>query len=66
MIAEDILLRKVSALPPGKIDDVIDFVDFLASRDAATSRSERTPSIAEFAAEFDGTELDMNRDSVST
>ena len=60
MIAEDILLRKVNALPPGKIDEVIDFVDFLASREATPFRAERTTSIATFAAEFGGTEFDLD------
>jgi hypothetical protein len=62
MIAEDILIRKVNALPPGKIDEVIDFVDFLASRDASAWRAERSASIAEFAAEFGGTEFDLDED----
>ena len=60
MISEDILIRKVNALPPGKIDEVLDFVDFLASRDASERRSERSDSIAAFAAEFGGTEFDLD------
>ena len=60
MIAEDILIRKVNALPPGKIDEVIDFVDFLASREATAWRAERTASIAAFASEFGGTEFDLD------
>ena len=62
MIGEDILIRKVNALPPGKIDEVIDFVDFLASRDAKALRTERTASIAAFAVEFGGTEFDLDED----
>ena len=60
MIAEDILIRKVNALPPGKIDEVIDFVDFLASREATAWRAERTASIASFASEYGGTEFDLD------
>jgi hypothetical protein len=62
MIAEEILIRKVNALPPGKIDEVIDFVDFLVSREATAWRAERTASIAEFAAQFGGTEFDIDED----
>lgn len=62
MISEDILMRKVSALPPGKIDEVIDFVDFLASREATAWRAERTAEIAAFAAEFGGTEFDKDEE----
>ena len=59
MIAEDILIQKINALPPGKIEEVIDFVDFLASREATAWRAERTASIAEFAAEFAGSDFDL-------
>ena len=60
MIAEDILLRKVNALPPGKIDEVIDFVDSLT--ESSTWRAERTADIAAFAAEFAGTEFDLDEE----
>jgi len=62
MIDEDILIRKVNALPPGKIDEVIDFIDFLAFREATAWRAKRTASIAEFAAEFGGTDIDLDED----
>ena len=62
MIAEDTLIRKVNALPPGKIDEVIDFVDFLASREATAWRAERMASIATFATEFGSTELDLDEE----
>ncbi len=62
MIAEDKLIQKINALPPNKIDEVIDFVDFLAGRDAASLRAERTAEIAAFAAEFGRTEFDLDEE----
>ena len=62
MIAEDILLQKVNALPPGGIEKVIDFVDYLALSDATAWRAERTASIAAFAAEFGGSEFDLDEE----
>ena len=32
MIAEDKLIQKINNLPPGKINEVIDFVDFLLEK----------------------------------
>lgn len=32
MIAEDKLIRKINNLPPGEINEVIDFVDFLLEK----------------------------------
>ncbi|MFN0277298.1 MAG: hypothetical protein ACKVRN_01720 [Pyrinomonadaceae bacterium] len=61
MIAEDILIKKLNALPSGKINEVIDFVDFLASRETKW-RAERTASIASFASEFGGTEFDLDEE----
>ena len=60
MIAEDILIQKINALPPEKIDEVIDFVDYLT--ESQTWRSERTAAIATFAAEFAGTEFDLDEE----
>ncbi|MFN0279678.1 MAG: DUF2281 domain-containing protein [Pyrinomonadaceae bacterium] len=62
MIAEDILIQKINALPPDKIGEVIDFVDFLANRGTAGWRAERTAEIAAYASEFGGTEFDLDED----
>lgn len=62
MIAEDLLIKKIHALPLDKIGQVIDFVDFLVSRASAACRAKRTAEIAAFAAEFAGTEFDLDVD----
>ena len=62
MASENNLIEKINALPPDKIDEVIDFVDFLAGRDSATLRAARAAEIAEYAAEFGGTEFDFDQE----
>ena len=62
MIAEEKLFQKINALPPDKIGEVIDFVDFLAGRDASSWKAERTAEIMAFAAEFGGTEFDLDEE----
>ena len=66
MISEDILIKKINALPPDKIDEVIDFVDHLAARESTAFRAERTASIAAFAAKFGGTEYDLDEELEAT
>jgi Protein of unknown function (DUF2281) len=62
MIAEDILIQKINALPPGKINEVIDFVDYLAKRESTDRKSERAALISAYAVENAGTEFDLNED----
>ena len=60
MIAEEKLLKKINALPPIQIGEVIDFVDFLAVRASVVPRSERSERMSVFAAEYAGTEIDFD------
>ena len=62
MIAEDILIQKINALPPEKIDEVIDFVDYLAERESIGKKAERTALISAYAAENAGTEFDLDEE----
>lgn len=51
------LLEKINALPPARLAEVEDFVDFIASKSLT---NDRDASIAQFAAEFGGTDLDLD------
>ena len=51
------LIEKIMSLPPERIAEVEDFVDFLAQRNATASRHE---SIAAYAAEYGGTVADLD------
>jgi len=62
MIAEDILIQKIIALPPEKIDEVIDFVDYLAESESISKKAERTALISAYAAENAGTEFDLDEE----
>ena len=62
MIAEDRLIEKINNLAPGRIDEVIDFIDSLAARDASDQKSERFTMIAEYAAENGGTDFDLDEE----
>ncbi len=62
MIAEEILIQKINALPPEKIGEVIDFVDYLADRESKERKTERAAQIASYAAENGGTEFDLDEE----
>lgn len=62
MISHDRLIEKINALPPRRVAEVEDFVDFLAEKESPASGDERAKRIAEFAREFGGTELDLDPD----
>ena len=51
------LIEKFKSLPPERIAEVEDFVDFIAQRDAAASRHE---ALAAYAAEHAGSETDLD------
>ncbi len=51
------LIEKIKSLPPERVAEVEDFVDFIAQRDAAASRHE---AIAAYAAAHSGTEADID------
>jgi hypothetical protein len=59
MITQDRLMEKINALPPRKLSEVEDFVDFISAK---TNSAERDDLIAQFAAEFGGTEFDLDED----
>lgn len=59
MITQERLIEKINALPPRKLSEVEDFVDFITAK---SSTSERDDQIAQFAAEFGGTEFDLDED----
>lgn len=62
MVVAEALIKKISTLPLAKIDEVNDFVDFLAEREAVSQRSERAAMIAAYALENAGTEFDLDED----
>lgn len=53
------LIEKIKSLPPERIAEVEDFVDFIAQRNAAASRYE---AIAAYAAEHAGSDVDLDRE----
>lgn len=62
MIAEDKLIQKINSLPPGRIVEVIDFVDFLAGRESSVLKADRAAVISAYAAETAGTEFDLDEE----
>ncbi len=53
------LIEKIKSLPPERISEVEDFVDFIAQRNAVAARHE---SIAAYAAEYGGSLADLDPD----
>lgn len=53
------LIEKIKQLPPEKISEVADFVDFIAGRNAAAARHE---SIAAYTAAYGGSDADLDPD----
>lgn len=51
------LIEKIKSLPPERISEVEDFVDFIAQRNAAAARHE---AIAAYAAEHAGSDSDLD------
>ena len=62
MIAEEKLLDKINSLPPDQIGEVIDFVDFLATRESVARRTARSERMSVFAAKYGGTEIDLDEE----
>ena len=60
MVVEESLISKINTLPPSKISEVVDFVDFLTGRESNVWKAERSASIAAYASEFGGTEYDLD------
>jgi hypothetical protein len=57
MVSPEKLVEKINSLPAAQQAEVVDFVEFIARRDSA---DERARLISEYAAEFAGTELDLD------
>ena len=65
MISQEKLIEKINSLPRRRLMEVEDFVDFLASRSGSTTDltdEEMDARIAQYAAEFGGTEFDLDED----
>ena len=63
MITPERLLEKISSLPMRQIEEVEDFVDFLAARSSAAhvlSDEEKDRMIVRYASEFGGTDSDLD------
>jgi predicted transcriptional regulator len=56
----EVLMEKIKGLPPEKIVEVEDFVDFLAQRSARQARQARHDAIAAYAAQHAGTDADLD------
>ena len=51
------LIEKIKSLPPERLAEIGDFVDFISQRDAAATRH---ASIAAYAAEHAGSDVDLD------
>ncbi|MFL6208832.1 MAG: DUF2281 domain-containing protein [Pyrinomonadaceae bacterium] len=51
------LIEKIKGLPPERLSEVEDFVDFIAQRSATTARH---AAITAYAAEYGGTVADLD------
>lgn len=51
------LIEKIKSLPPERISEVEDFVDFIAQRNASAARH---ASLAAYAAEHGGSDVDLD------
>ena len=60
MIAEEKLIRKINSLPPGKIEEVINFIDSLAESGSSNRDAQRFALISAYAVENAGSELDLD------
>jgi hypothetical protein len=53
----ELLIEKIKSLPPDRLAEVEDFVDFISQRDAAAARHE---AIAAYVAVHAGSEADLD------
>jgi hypothetical protein len=53
----ELLIEKIKSLPPDRLAEVEDFVDFISQRNAAAMRHE---AIAAYAAAHAGSEVDLD------
>jgi hypothetical protein len=60
MMSHELILNKMNTLPPQKLVEVIDFIDFLAERENSKERAQRFSGIAEYAMANAGTDFDLD------
>lgn len=60
MLPQELILEKIEGLPPTKLAEVIDFIEFLKERENKVKKIERFQLISQFAQENAGTEFDIN------
>lgn len=60
MNALQIVSEKINDLPPDKVAEVIDFIDFLAQKERFRHDAERFDLISQYAQENAGSELDLD------
>ncbi|KAK0039406.1 DUF2281 domain-containing protein [Biomphalaria pfeifferi] len=54
------LIEKIQSLPPETVNEVEDFVDFLAEKQKRSAKQKRYAELSAFAAEFGGTDLEID------
>ena len=59
---EERLIEKIRGLPPERIDEVEDFVDFLTQRAGRRAASVRSDAIAAYVARHSGTDADLDEE----
>ncbi len=62
MISQERLIQKIAALPYSSLSAVEEFVDQMAVNQPRLSPEEEERLIAEYAADFGGTEFDLDPD----
>lgn len=62
MVSEEMILQKINLLSPQKVNEVIDFIDFLAERENSEKKVKRFSMVAEYALANGGTEFDLDKD----
>lgn len=62
MVSEEMILQKINLLSPQKVNEVIDFIDFLAERENSEKKAKRFSMVAEYALANGGTEFDLDED----
>ncbi|MGI8670168.1 MAG: DUF2281 domain-containing protein [Aridibacter sp.] len=54
------LIEKIQELSPEKINEVEDFVDFLAIKSKVNKRIQRNKMLLDYAQKFGGTDVDLD------
>lgn len=56
------LVRKIESLPPEAIAEIEDFVEFITLKTSRNAKKARYESIAEYAAEHSGSDVDLDEE----